>query len=265
MAFPIVQATANSSTGSVTSHAVTMPSGITAGDILVAFFVCSGGVTISSHSGWTLEANVLSRASTNRLLIVSKVAAGSDTLTVVTSSGTQAAHAVYRIKSDSADVEVTTFSSTTATANPNPPSLTPTGGSDDYLWIAAVASGGVTVSAYPTNYSSNQVTNAAGAYTIGAATYNKTGTSEDPGTFTISSSADTVAATVSIDGQIPISASFPIITETSTIFQPAIDYGADGTFPIITQSSTIFVPTTYADQSANWTNTSRNTSTWTNL
>lgn len=94
----------------------------------------------------------------------------------------------------------------TDTANPNPPSLDPSGwGTEDTLWIAVTAYdlGTVTVSAYPTNYSDDQSNirgNNTGGVGIGIATRSLNAASDDPGTFTLSASEDTLTTLIAVRG-----------------------------------------------------------------
>jgi len=240
-----------------------MPSGIVAGEKLIVFFGCSNDVTVNTPSGWTKGVDGVHPTSL-RIVVYTKIAVGGDTLTVTTSSNTIGVNITYRVLTNN-DIE---FSSTASgsSINPNPPSLTPAGGSQQYIYFAAALSSGVTFPGYPSNYTDNQVTNTGGTYDMAVATRSLTSASDDPGTFTMDFSGDWVTCTVSAEPQTPASATAPLLTSTSGIFQPTIDFAADATFPIIeAPSSTIFVPTAYADDSATWANESRNTATWTNV
>ena len=54
MAFPVVAATSNSAnSGGGTSHAVSLPAGIEAGNLLLVFFATDGDNTISNWGGFT--------------------------------------------------------------------------------------------------------------------------------------------------------------------------------------------------------------------
>lgn len=93
--------------------------------------------------------------------------------------------------------------STGTSVNPDPPNLTPAAGSGNYLWLAmSVVSGQVTTSVYP--YADNQANfdsiNATNIVTANRCTTTASGTSQDPGAFTVSSSLAWVAHTVAIKG-----------------------------------------------------------------
>jgi len=126
----IVARSYNRETADTTSHAITMPSGIVAGDLLLAVFT-SDGVVTSSAAGWTELGDESSDA--NQQAIYYKVAEGSDTLTVTTSASEQSSHIVLRI--ENGGTPTATVASSTATTNANPPSHD-AGSSAKYLWIA---------------------------------------------------------------------------------------------------------------------------------
>ena len=262
--FPVVQSTANSNSGSTTNHSVTMPTGIEAGDLLLAFFTTNSDSTVNTPAGWTKLVDQTEPTFPDiRLAVYSKRAVGGDSLTVVTNNNETSAHCVYRIYTDN-EAEAAAVGAASASANPNPPPLTPTGGAQDFLWFAAFGSTGVTVSSYPSNYTDNQVSNTAGGRSIAAATRNLDASSEDPGTYTISSSNDWVAVTVAVEAQTPLSGNFPIITSDSTIFSPAIDFAGDGNFPILEMNSQVFQPTATVSNRTNWTNETEATTNWSN-
>lgn len=264
MSFPVVQATSSGNNSATTSHSVTLPSGIEAGDKLIVFFTCEGsaGGATNTPSGWTKLAERVedSGAEDIRLVIYTKTAAGSDTLTVTTPTGTDSAYTCYRVYTDN-DVVVGALVDGDST-NPNPPSYTPPSGSQKYMWIAAAAFRG-SISAYPANYTNNQLSNTAENYDIATAVrFNETAT-EDPGTFT-TTLGEWVAATVAVEAQSIVVGSFPIISNPSTIFQPAIDFAADATFSILEMSSQILQPTATASKRTNWQNETKPSTTWTN-
>lgn len=109
--------------------------------------------------------------------------------------------------------DVLTAETSGTSANPNPPSHTPTFGtggaaSRDYYWIAAATwSSGSSITAAPSGYSDLVVTNdAPGTAHAGLASARKTATasSENPGTFTGSVSSGYAAVTVAIRPYNPI-------------------------------------------------------------
>lgn len=90
---------------------------------------------------------------------------------------------------------------TGASTLPNPPTLTPSWGAADTLWlVVAGASGAVTASAYPTNYTdgNDDATSSGTAASIASARRALNAATEDPGTFTISASTNWVAQTLAV-------------------------------------------------------------------
>lgn len=267
MAFPVVQATSSGANNAVNSHPVTLPSGIEAGDLLVVFFTTDSGYTVDTPSGWTKAADTASI--TRRLVIYTKTASGSDTLTIATTPGgastVDSAYTAYRIVTTNG-IQVAITATGSGNVNPNPPSLTPSGGSDTYLWIAAAASagGGSGVTAYPTNYSANQEEDDTQDFGIASAVYAHEDSSEDPGTFTFAGGTTWVAATVAVEAQTPVTGTFTLLTANSEIIQPAIDFAADASFTLFTSSSSINQPTVTLTPQTVWTPETKPSTTWTN-
>jgi hypothetical protein len=83
------------------------------------------------------------------------------------------------------------------TINPDPPSITQSWGNSEALYIAAVGLNVVrTISSYPTNYTNGQADSAGSGVFVAAAERILTGVSgEDPGIFTLNSSASGLAQT----------------------------------------------------------------------
>ncbi|QQS39311.1 DUF2341 domain-containing protein [Candidatus Woesebacteria bacterium] len=133
--YPIVQATNISATTSTsaTTHTVSLPSGISSGDLLVIFFRTGATSTTHTLSGW----NTLStRDSTGRTTIFWKTAAGSEgaTVDITTAAGRASAHNSYRITGhDTSDPIDGVFASTNTL---DPASLDPGWGSSKILWLA---------------------------------------------------------------------------------------------------------------------------------
>jgi hypothetical protein len=189
--FPVVQATNTSGESSdVTSHTVSLPANISAGDLLIVFFSCDANETVTwpTGDGW---ASIFHETNSMTLDIGYKIADGTEgaTITVTTGSAEQSAHISYRITGNHRYLapEVSTGATGNSTA-PNPDSLTPTGGAKDYLWIAVEGNtDGDAASAYPTNYTNGQ-TNAVGTTAganIAVARRELNASSEDPAAFTI--------------------------------------------------------------------------------
>lgn len=191
MAFPTVQTTNKNVTTAVdtTSHAITMPTGITAGDLLVIVFSVDGNPTCSiSTGGWT-KIGQASNGSIVTGAIFAKIAAGSDTATVTTSVAEQSSHVTYRILTGGGAIWLSGLSSNGSSTNSNPPALFAGGNpgtTPDYLWLATRSGDSTVTGLAPASYTNPQTQAASG--TSGASTNTAERAlatqSEDPGTFT---------------------------------------------------------------------------------
>lgn len=204
MAFPNV-ATTNvlTAAGSATTHAMPLPASLASGDLLVIFFsIDAAGGTITTPAGWTQ----LFTAS-NSPVVAScfyKISNGAEGASVtITHTSGKAGGTSYRISTGtwSGTPEAAATAATGSSATPDPPSVTPSWGSADNLFLAAsfIQEVGV-ISSAPTNYS-NALTGASGstsAVTTGSAQRQLTSATDDPGTFTWGSSSTWLAQTVVI-------------------------------------------------------------------
>lgn len=204
--FPTVQGRASSvNNTAATSHPVTLPAGIQAGELLLIFFSESAGTgaTVNAPAGWTklVESN---NGANNGLAVLYRFADGSEgtSVTVTTSGSTKSSHLSYRISGASSPV--TSTPATGASTAPNPPQLIPSDGKLPYLWFAVAGWDGTpTATAYPTNYTNGQQTGTSGGQAttncgVAAAERQLTADSEDPGAFTLSASDDWVAFTIAV-------------------------------------------------------------------
>lgn len=205
MAFPVVQQTRGNSLGtSSVNRTVTMPATVNAGDLLIFVITTSNSTaaTFGTPSGWTKLGESTGTVNT---AVYYKVADGTEdgaTVTVVMGAAvTNSAHIVYRITGyDSTALCEVAFGAATS-AQPDPPSLTPSWGAQDTLWIAGFGkrSTAMTVTTYPTNYSSNPIDDG-GATTCRtvAATRNLNAASEDPGAYDITNTANILPFTIAV-------------------------------------------------------------------
>lgn len=199
MAFPVVAAlTTSTESSDVTTHTMNLPSGIIAGSLLMAFVTVDGNPTTTPPTGWTSLVNsVVGGAGGAQSNVWYKKATGSEgsTVTFETSNAQASAHIVIRCAAH-ADVAVQAPEQGSmlggTDTNIDPPSLTPTGGAKDYLWIAWMSSDtdalGQNVTAYPTNYTAHQTNvqvSGVGGANVAIATRELNAASEDPGPFTI--------------------------------------------------------------------------------
>lgn len=192
-----VEAT-NSSSEAVgtTSHTVSLPAGITAGDELIVIFGIKRG-SITTPSGWTLLHNS-GPAPQPEIAIYRKVASGSEgsTVSITTSLSEISNHYTFRLSGAGA-TEVGTVATGSSTA-PDPTSLTPVGGALDYLWIAAQVNNGGSTTGYPTNYTNGAAVEAGGESYVAVARRELNASSENPGAFTLSVSQNWRAITLAV-------------------------------------------------------------------
>jgi hypothetical protein len=208
-AFPTVVGNASSSeTSDTTSHVVTLPASIAAGDLIIAFVgLDECPATATWPSPWVEIVDVCA-SSTPASFIAYLIASGGETTVTVTSSAAERSeHLSIRISAATwhgvTGPQVTTV--TGNSANPNSPSLTPSWGAEDTLWITTFAVDDPAtvfpVVAFPTNYGSNNLSNGTGDNStagVALATRNLNAATEDPGAFTIQSADDWVASTIAV-------------------------------------------------------------------
>jgi cellulose synthase/poly-beta-1,6-N-acetylglucosamine synthase-like glycosyltransferase/CheY-like chemotaxis protein len=230
--YPSVASTNTSNTTTVsTSHTLSLPTGISSGDLLIAMlsgYIGSGStsVDISWPSGWTefFEEDATSGSLHLAVAGAYRQANGSEgaSITVTTNVSVLAAHNAYRITGaadpssqppEAATANFTDSSGTTV----DPPSLSPTGGAKDYLWIAVASwrRTGRTLTGTPTNYTDTVSIDSTGysnGLWLASVRRQLNAASEDPGVFTLSSNSErrvgvTIAVhpAASVDIQVTVS------------------------------------------------------------
>ena len=207
-AFPLVAATSKALTAAGTSHAITLPSGIVAGNLLLLFFATDGDNSVTDWDGFT---QIYTGEDTRDISfhIGWKIAAGSDTCTLTVSDSEEGSHICYRITGhDTSQMPEASTGSIADTSTPDPDELTPTGGAKDYLWIASEGNDHTeTISAWPTNFADNQVAQAgpgSGSCGIGVCSYNLNASVLNPAAFTLSGSEQCIAVTVAVHPYVAI-------------------------------------------------------------
>ncbi len=187
--FPKVEARSSGNNATnTTSHTITMPSGITVGELLLIVFSTDGIPTVSIGSGgWTKLSQTPDSTNVTTQAIFYKIAAGSDTATVTTSASEQSSHIVFRISSAGNPTGTGVGGNST---NSNPASHNPLA-QERYLWIStrggdASAGVGVVPTLSPANFANLTTVNAGSTSGATTATSERMGylTILDPGTFT---------------------------------------------------------------------------------
>lgn len=178
-----------------TTHNIDMPSNINTGDLLLIIASSNDPGTLTGISGWT---SLLNNDVPNLGAYVAYKKADGTEGANATVSTTNSVNMVARIW------RITRWHGTTApeinyslendrnTTNINPPSLTPSWGLANTLWIAEGSWLNNPLNTYPTSYGDNQetaITNGTFDIAYAAATREYSATSENPGAFIISSSS----------------------------------------------------------------------------
>ena len=219
MAFPSIAATAttNGSTAA-TNKVCNLPTGIVSGDRLVLILRSAGADIHSTPVGWSaLDLNNGTDTSNDITSIFARDADGTEGATVTINGTASLKFAVISWRITGADVVANIqFAAAIGTsASPDPPSLSPTGGAKDYLWLWVGGWEGEQTSppaSNPANYTLNVVgadSGAGGAVAtncrVAGAARQLNAATEDPGVWTISVSDDWTATVVAIPPTAPLS------------------------------------------------------------
>lgn len=210
VAFPTIAATATSiDTTTNTTQVISLPAGISSGDLLLLAFYGSG-TDASLHTtatGWTLLGESVVTNSVAHLSVFYRIADGGEGASVsfTTDVSEDSAGCVYRIAGQHAVTtpQINAGPPVGSSTSPDPELLTPTWSTEDTLFIAIGGADGSAVdfTAYPTNYDTSQITIPThtangGACAMAARAY--TADSDDPGVFTIDTSVRWITYTVAV-------------------------------------------------------------------
>lgn len=192
---PAIAARSQGGTSAVdtTSHSITLPSGISAGDLLIVVFSVDGAPTVSVNTGvsgsnWN-KLGQDSNSTTVTGAIFWKVAEGSDALTLTTSSAEQSTHICFRITGVMPGLtDISGTSANGSSTNGNPPDHTPPNGTQNYLSIATLSTDAqVVATAAGASYVNLTTQTAAGANGASTSVADRTlsgASSENPSPFT---------------------------------------------------------------------------------
>ena len=215
MSFPtVVSVNGGNSTTDATSVTINLPDGSNVANRLILLFFSSdgGGESFTWPTGFTEILAEGGSGFTNG--VAYQFTTGSEgyastgaTTTLTITSVEQSAHTTYLLSGvDTATPpEAATATTGTSTA-PNSGSLNPAGwGTEDTLWFAYAATNGMSsttprFSAYPTNYTNGRSDISAGGNGVVQAVARRelNAASEDPGAFTIDTSAAWRASTIGV-------------------------------------------------------------------
>lgn len=208
MSFPTIGTSATSvENADETTHDVSLPASIAAGDLLIVLFTSDEAPTFTWPGGWTQLVADTANGTTVKTGVRYRIATGSEgaTIQITTDTGQQSAHQSWRIPAGQHNAAVAPEAAvaTGTSATPDPPNLAPTGGAKDYLWIEGfgVDTDDATVNYESTNYTKIAIVSSAGAtakVACAAAYRQLNASSENPGTMTCDASEEWIAFTIAV-------------------------------------------------------------------
>lgn len=202
---PVVETRAASrTTGDATSHPITLPASVAVGDLILAFFSVDGNPTVTTTStGWN-KVGQRSNSSVVTGAVFSKIATGSDSLTLTTSASQESSHVTLRVSGVRSPARIASAFSDGSSTNSNPAQGTTLAtDSRGRLWVVSRSGdSNVVATVAPSGYSNlqTQAANTTGGASTNTAEKTTSGTAEDedPGTFT-SAAEQWVCWTVGVD------------------------------------------------------------------
>jgi hypothetical protein len=128
---PVVETTVTGSGTASTTHALTLPTGVVEGDLII--FLIRASVSVTANSA-TNSYTIIESSGEN--IVLAKKATGTDTTTLTLSGSSTIAYIGYRVSNiyDSLSVNNILFKSN-ITSNTNPPVIEPTSGIRKYLFL----------------------------------------------------------------------------------------------------------------------------------
>lgn len=137
MAPTVVSRSGGSSPTNETAHPITLPTGISIGELLLVFIAFDNITTPSTTSNNWVRLGFANAGGEGSLGAFVKKATGSDALSIASAGSEQSAHNSMRISNWSGDISkvFSTFASSVSNSLPDPPVLSPSPGVDDYLWL----------------------------------------------------------------------------------------------------------------------------------
>lgn len=224
MAFPVVQSRTVSITNGGGGAMVDMPATVLPGDLLLACVVSGNQIALSTPSGWTSKVNE-SFSSTVRVAVFAKVAVGNEDGQSINFGGStpasKVAH-VFRItdwKGAIDGVEVA------FTGGMNPPSLSPSWGVRDTLWVAMAGIDAADVTTAPPSGFTNHLstwTDGSSDCVVSTAYREERSATVDPGAFT-GGNSNSGSVTIAVQPEPPPH------TATSAVSLPFLSVSASGT------------------------------------
>lgn len=209
MAFPTDAARLNTNgTAAAINKVCNLAGGIVSGNLLILILRSAGADTHTTPTGWTqLVLNNAADGSDDTTSIWYRIADGNEGATVTVTATTSLKFAAECWRVTEGDTPQVSGTATGASATPDPPSFSPAGGAQDYLWFWIGGWEGEQTSppaGSPLNYSNPVGANSgtAGAIAsncrVAGATRQLNAATEDPPSWTISVSDDWSAWTIAV-------------------------------------------------------------------
>jgi hypothetical protein len=200
---------------------LTLPSGISSGDIIL-IFVGVDGTPTASITGFTQEIGQAGGwAASASYYVFSKVADGTEGASVtLTLSASEAVCASAWVITNANDVAFSAVATNAGSVNPDSPSLTSGFGAVSTFWISSFATdnGTPTISAYPSGYENGQSLSAGasfGSTRLGVSSTVASVATEDPPAYTISEAHNWIAVTVAVGTAAPAEWTDPDLANSS--------------------------------------------------
>lgn len=216
MAFPVVAASisAREFYGTATFAPSLAGLSISSGDLLIAVVCANVGAqrNYATPSGWTQLDYKFGNASFESYVYY-KVAAGSDTFSLVKTGGSACAAVFYRV-TGAASTPLLASANNQSFSAADTPSLTPAWGIDDYLWISAIHIDKASVTSYPSSYTLGQTVEVEPGATFLAAVAARQlrASSEDPGAWGFGSVVYSQGFTIAVRPNVVADTTPPTLT-----------------------------------------------------
>lgn len=211
MAFPTVAGRTNSQVVTDgTTHAVSLPAGtIASGDLLIVHFVVDGNPTLTWPTDWVQTVRAHADGTASRSIVAYKIADGTEgsSINVSSSASEKSCHRSWHITGWHGTTVPEMDSSVQSAAAPDPPSLSPSWGAADTLWLALEGheNSGTSITGYPGSYTNTFTQNTTGGagsaatnVVQGCAERQLNTATEDPGAFALDGSRVSATFTLAI-------------------------------------------------------------------
>ncbi len=199
---PVVEGKVTSSSGSIaTSTIIDLPLDIVAEELLIAGIAIDGNFPITWPAGWTEGGEIISGSLVSFSVGYREATGGETSVTVTHGAAISRNSIAYRISGVSliaTQAPEFVFIDNGDSTSHDPPNIVPTGGQKDYLFIVMTGvDEGEALTDFPLGYT-DTVNHNLGFVTIGAAQKDDATTSEDPGAFIQTNSAQAGSVTIAV-------------------------------------------------------------------